>query len=391
MDDKSSKPAGIREIATALGISIGTVDRALHDRPGVNAKTRAKVLRMAERMQYRPNVAARNLKLNRRVRLAVHLPQEVASFFDPLRDGVRAAAASTSGVKVDLDFRTYPRLGEGDLQLMEQDLGRDYDGLLITPGNPATIEPMIRRFKARSVAVVCVASDAPRSGRLATISVDAAVSGGIAAELLGKVLRTEGSVATITGDLRTFDHSEKLRGFAATLATTAPHLTLLPAMESHERPKDAYEATIALLKRKPRPAGIYISTANSIPVLRALEEQQLLGRVEIVTTDLFPELAALIEAGKILATIYQRPYTQGKVAFEAIFRYLVEGVFPDSVTRLAPHIILRSNLPLFLPRLGENYEEETSVEAAHKDWSAITSKRSPKIQVVDSGESESLS
>ncbi len=247
---------------------------------------------------------------------------------------------------------------------MEQDLGREYDGLLITPGNPTTIEPMIRRFSRKNVAVVCVASDAPRSGRLATVSVDAAVSGGIAAELLGKVVKTEGSVATITGDLRTFDHSEKLRGFAATLAIVAPHLTLLPAVESHERPKDAYEATIALLKRKPRPAGIYISTANSIPVLRAIEEQQLFGRIEIITTDLFSELAGLLESGKILATIYQRPYTQGKVAFEVIFRYLVEGVPPDSITRLAPHIILRSNLSLFLSRLGESYEEAGSLKAS---------------------------
>jgi LacI family transcriptional regulator len=357
MSEKPSKPAGIREIADALGISIGTVDRALHNRSGVNPVTRMKVLKMAERLQYQPNVAARNLKLNRKVRLAVHLPKEIASFFDPLRDGVRAAAAATLGVKVELDFRTYPRLGDGDIELMEQDFGRGYDGLLITPGNPALIEPMIKRFMGRKIAVICVASDAPRSGRLAAISVDAAVSGGIAAELMGRAIRSEASVATITGDLRTFDHSEKLRGFAATLATIAPHLTLLPAMESHERPKDAYQATLALLKRKPRLAGIYISTANSIPVLRALEEQQLLGKIEVIATDLFPELAGLLESGKILATIYQRPFTQGKVAFEAIFRYLVEGVNPDPVTRLAPHIILRSNLPLFLARLGESDEE----------------------------------
>jgi LacI family transcriptional regulator len=174
------------------------------------------------------------------------------------------------------------------------------------------------------------------------------VSGGMAAELLGRVLKAEGNVAVVTGDLNTFDHSEKLRGFAATLATTAPHLTLLPAIESHERPKEAYTAALRLLKHKPRPAGIYISTANSMPVLRALEEQQLLGKMEVIATDLFPQLATLLESGAILATIYQRPFTQGKVAFEAMFRYLVDGVYPESIVRLTPHVILRSNLPLFL-------------------------------------------
>jgi LacI family transcriptional regulator len=231
---------------------------------------------------------------------------------------------------------------------MEEDLDSDYDGLLITPGNLATIEPLIRKFTERNVPVICVASDVPRSGRLASVSVDAAVSGGMAAELLGRVLKTEGRVAVITGDLSTFDHSEKLRGFAGTLATTAPHLTLLPAVESHESPQEAYTAAMRLIRRKPRPVGIYINTANSIPVLRALDEQHLLGRMEVIATDLFPQLTKLLEEGSLLATIYQRPFTQGKVAFEAMLRYLVDGIVPKAVTRLAPHIILRSNLPLFL-------------------------------------------
>src|ERR1700722_4715410 len=119
MNDKRTKSAGIKEIAVALKISIGTVDRALHARPGVSAKTRAQVLKMAEKLNYRPNIAARSLKLNRRLQIAVHLPQQIQSFFDPLRAGVRAAAEATLGATVDLDFRTYPRLGEGDVELME--------------------------------------------------------------------------------------------------------------------------------------------------------------------------------------------------------------------------------------------------------------------------------
>lgn len=128
-----SEPAGIKEIAKALGISIGTVDRALHARQGVSPKTRAKVLKMAEKLDYKPNVAARSLKLNRRVRIAVHLPQQIKSFFDPLRAGVRAAAEATLGATVDLDFRTYPRLGEGDVELMEADVGRHFDGIILPP------------------------------------------------------------------------------------------------------------------------------------------------------------------------------------------------------------------------------------------------------------------
>jgi LacI family transcriptional regulator len=358
VNEKTTKPAGIKEIAAALNIAIGTVDRALHARPGVSPKTRASVLKMAEKLNYRPNIAARSLKLNRRLRLAVHLPQQITSFYDPLRAGVRAAAATAHGLNVELEFRTYPRLGDGDAELLEKDMDRNFDGIIISPGDPARIDSLIRRLTQHGTAIVCVASDAPRTDRVASIAVDATVSGGISAELFARTIREKGTVATITGNLGTQDHAEKLRGFAATLATLAPHLALLPAIESHERPKEAYQATLALLNRKPRPSGIYISTANSLPVLRALEEQKLLGQIAVISTDLFAELIPLIESGKILATLYQRPFTQGKVALETLTRYLVDGVKPEPVTRLAPHIILRSNLPLFLNRLTPSSESE---------------------------------
>ncbi len=77
--------SGIRDIARSLGISIGTVDRALHDRSGVSPKTKARVLQMAERLGYKPNLAAQALKLNRHVRVAAVLPREIACFFDPVR------------------------------------------------------------------------------------------------------------------------------------------------------------------------------------------------------------------------------------------------------------------------------------------------------------------
>jgi LacI family transcriptional regulator len=364
MRDTPSKSIGIKEIAAAAGISIGTVDRALHNREGVNPKTRNRVLKIAEKLGYKPNIAARTLKLNRRLRIAAHLPRQIASFFDPLRDGIREAAAALHSVTVDLSIRTYPHLGEGDIKLLEEDLEKDFDGILITPGNPNPLEPLIRRFTERGTAVVCVASDAPRSSRLASISADAAISGSIAAELLGTVLHCEGPVAIITGDLNTFDHGEKLRGFAATLATMAPHLTLLPAIESHESPREAYRATLELLRRKSKPIGIYINTANSVPVLRAIEENGMWGRVRLITTDLFNELVPLIESGKILATLYQRPFTQGKLAFETLCRYLVEGIQPEPITRLAPHIILRSNLPLFLERLPDTLEMNNGAEGS---------------------------
>src|ERR1700744_2609682 len=49
------------ELARRCGVSQGTVDRALHDRPGVSAKTREKILRVARQHGYRPHPGVREL------------------------------------------------------------------------------------------------------------------------------------------------------------------------------------------------------------------------------------------------------------------------------------------------------------------------------------------
>jgi LacI family transcriptional regulator len=349
--NKHGKAAGIRDIAEALGTSIGTVDRALHGRSGVSARTKARVLRMAEQLGYKPNIAARSLKLNRKVRVAAVLPREIAAFFDPLRRGIKAAADEAVGMQFTLDFIDYPHLGSGDVAALESAASKKYDGILFTPGRPRELAGVIRRIVGQGTPMLCVASDAPDTGCISSVMVDAYISGALAAELLSHKLQAPSRVATITGDLATFDHAEKLRGFAATLALLAPHLTLLPVVESHESPEAAYRQSMALLKSKTRPDAIYISTANSLPVLRALGELKLLGRVQVIATDLFPELVPLLESGKVLATLYQRPDAQGKTAFETLIAHLDDKDKPVKAQRFAPHIILRSNLPLFVNRL----------------------------------------
>ncbi|WP_263358859.1 LacI family DNA-binding transcriptional regulator [Acidicapsa ligni] len=356
------KTAGVKDIAKALNISLGTVDRALHDRPGVSPKTRDLVLKTAEQLGYTPNLAAQALKLNRRLSVAAVLPRHISHFFDPLREGIRAAAASAVGLNLSLEFFEYPRLGSGDIEAFRRAVLKQYDGIIFLPGDARKYEPLVKRAAQDGVATMCVGSDAPNIDRIGSVSVHASVSGAIAAELLSQNLTSKAEVVIFTGELSTLDHVEKLRGFAAALAVIAPHLTLRPALESHERPREAYRQALEVMQAKTRPSGIYISTANSMPVLKALEELGLLGKIKVVTTDLFRELIPLIEAGKVLATLYQRPFTQGKVALENLLIYLLRDHKPQPILQLAPHVIFRSNLCLFENLVGTSTGEDIEAE-----------------------------
>ncbi len=356
---KENEPVGIKNIAQALKVSIGTVDRALHNRPGVSDSTKHRVLQMAGELGYKPNLAAQALKLNRRLSIAAVLPREISHFFGPLRNGITAAAGAPVSTRISLTFHEFPRLGAGEAEAFDHATASHCDGLIVVPGNMRKLETAFRKLAHAGTAIMCVGNDAPNTERVGSVTAHASVSGAMAAEVLALKLSHKASVAIFSGELSMLDHAEKLRGFAATLAVQAPHLSLMPALESHERPEDAYRQARRLMKQRNRPDGLYLSTANSMPVLEALDELNLLGEVQIITTDLYQELTPLLESGKVLATLHQRPHTQGKLAFENLLQYLLrgEGESTPNHVRLAPHIVFRSNLSLFSTGLPEREDE----------------------------------
>ncbi|PYQ00644.1 MAG: LacI family transcriptional regulator [Acidobacteria bacterium] len=345
------KPPGIREMAKALGVSIGTVDRALHDRPGINERTRAKILDLAGTLGYRPNLAARFLSSRKQCRVGVNLPREIASFFDLVRGGIEDVARSFESNGVRVVYRSYPRLGEGETEALEAALDDGVDGLVIAPGRPEELAPLMRRAMEQDIPVVCVNTDAPGIEHLATVSVDSATSGALVGELMGRFLGGEGRVVVVTGQISTVDHRQKLEGFRKELCERWPGLSVAAVVEAHDDEAEAYEKCRGVLESTDEVAGVYVSTANSMPVMRALDGQASNGKVTIVTTDLFPALAPLVDSGRVAATIYQRPWVQGQIAFQAIYKFLMEGVTPPAVHRLSPHVVMRSNLKLFLDRM----------------------------------------
>ncbi len=79
------------ELARLCGVSQGTVDRALHDRPGISAATRERILKTAARRGYRPHPVARELLDGTRTLVGALAPAEGGIFFLDLMNEVRRA------------------------------------------------------------------------------------------------------------------------------------------------------------------------------------------------------------------------------------------------------------------------------------------------------------
>jgi LacI family transcriptional regulator len=77
---------------------------------------------------------------------------------------------------------------------------------------------------------------------------------------------------------------------------------------------EAYDQCRTLLRAHPDLRGLYITTEASIPVIEAARNSGMLEKLTIVTTDIFPSLVQQMKSGAVLAPIYQRPHTQGRMA-----------------------------------------------------------------------------
>ncbi len=356
-----SQPTTLRDIAKSLGTSIGTVHRALHDNPGVSSETKAKVQEMARTLGYRPNLAARFLSSRKTLRISINTPQGTTSFWDEVRAGIREEASSTLLENVEFEFRTCPRLGEGEKEALEAAMAEKVDGIIIFPSSPQTLRPFVRRAARAHIPVVCVATDAPNSGRLGIVAVDTLASGSIAADLMGRfVAGRHGSIAITVFDMAITEHAEKYAAFESTLKSFYPNLQLLKPIEDHDIENEAYRKCRKLFEEHPDLAGIYVTTEASIPVLKAARDANLIDRLTIITTDLFPDLVSEIRSGTVVATIYQRPRAQGQMALRMLHEYLAEGTQKSHQVALAPHLVMRGNLDFFLRRQSHEAQNEKS-------------------------------
>ena len=339
--------AGIHKIAKLAGVSIGTVDRALHGRAEINSATRKKILAIAKKLRYRPNAAARILAVGRqRFGIGVCIPKEIHLFYDQMLAGILDEAHRAHGLDIKIVYLPVENLGEGEADRVSDLVKKNVDAIIVTPGAPHAVTPAIEKAESAGVRVVCVTTDAPGSRRSTVVCTDPELNGRLAAELMAKFVAPGSSVAMLTGMLSVEEHRLKAKGFREGFAQDCHNGTAVAVLEAHESAAECYRKTRRLLAEFPRLAGIYVSTVNSLPVCRALRNTQR-PEVNLIATDVFPEMMRYFRQGTIRASIYQDPYRQGQTAVRLLVDHWLHNTPIPPANYLNPVVALRTNLHLF--------------------------------------------
>ncbi|MFW6252740.1 MAG: LacI family DNA-binding transcriptional regulator, partial [bacterium] len=155
----------LRYIAERANVSIGTVDRVIHDRGRVSEETQNRVRAIIEEIGYSPNIFASNLSTSRVHRFAAILPHtnDNADHWGLHRRGLTAAARELSRMNVEFTEIPFELTSTGSfVRACTEAVAGDFSGyVLVSPAQSEVAEEWALRFSATSP-VVLVDSDLPK-------------------------------------------------------------------------------------------------------------------------------------------------------------------------------------------------------------------------------------
>ena len=145
------KHVTIKDIARSLCISVSTVSRALTDDKNIRRETREAVLREAERLGYRRNPVAMNLKMGRTNTIGVIVPEMHTPYASQVVAGIQSVLYKNNQKVMIAESDENPDRERESLQMMEEFM---VDGLIVSLCSYKHNIETYRRLANEGVAIV---------------------------------------------------------------------------------------------------------------------------------------------------------------------------------------------------------------------------------------------
>jgi LacI family transcriptional regulator len=343
----------IAEIAQLAGVSIGTVDRVIHERGKVAPATRSKVDEVISRFGYAPDIVARQLKLKTVLRVGLLFPAYAAdaeqpfprkgagsSYWNMVLTGVMQAAETFKPFKIELlpaywgysKDTLLPKVSKG---LLEQHI----DALILSPAAPKEVRELTKKMK--HIPYIYVDSPLADTKPMVTIMQNPYSSGQTAGRVM-KLLKGKGNFLSLRISGNAYNLVERTRGFRdffsgdtdvsvteITLNRFVPE-TIFPALDKVLGPQ--------------RINGIFVPHAEVHLAAEYLLKRKLNGKIALIGYDTVPINCEFLRKGVIDCLIAQHPDQQGYEAMHEIYRRFILNQECNPLIEIPIDIYFRENI-----------------------------------------------
>ncbi|MBO5596447.1 MAG: substrate-binding domain-containing protein [Bacteroidales bacterium] len=340
----------IKEIAKKAGVSIGTVDRVIHNRGRVSDETRQKILEILQKTDYRANLHASALSIRHRCKILVVLPSsQPGGYWWSVWSGIRKALKEHNDLKLDVHFLMYSQFDAYSCREIFAGIpAQKPDAVIIGTIFVTETRLLCQRLSQENIPYFFVDSVIRDTHPVAAFSVDQHACGMLAARLLhtmtfgeGKYLLMESSRAGNQWSLNSLARQE---GFMDYFRSCGLEEFVEVATFSHNDPQ-ANDAVISQSLSSGRHLLGAVVMNSRGGVVAEMFQKFSARHIALVAFDATDQNLQHLREGGIDALLCQRPVMQGYQVTIAAIRYIVYREKPErTVHHLPIDILLKENM-----------------------------------------------
>jgi LacI family transcriptional regulator len=167
----NAKSIRIKDIAQLAGVSVGTVDRVLHNRGRVSEEALKKVLTVLDQIDYKPNLIARTLGANKTYRIATLMPNpDQDPYWASSKSGISQAEAEWLRYGVSLEPHFFNLYDKNSFREVAEIVSASKpDGILVAPIFYHETLPFFEQFKANNIPYILFNTNIPEAKPLSFI------------------------------------------------------------------------------------------------------------------------------------------------------------------------------------------------------------------------------
>ncbi|MGN0564647.1 MAG: LacI family DNA-binding transcriptional regulator [Candidatus Heritagella sp.] len=324
----------LEQIAKKVGVSRGTVDRALHDRPGVKKEVALEIKRVASELGYKPNLAGKLLsdrQYGKRL-IGILVVTENNPFYEEVINGAKTAVEEFQEFGVSGEIRILTKYDvDEQLRVMDEFVAMGAGGIVMKPILSPRVDAKIAGLKRRGIPVVTINSDSQSADRLAYVGCRQKKSGTVMAELLSMLAGgRETQVAVLTGTERNLATTRREQGFLQFLRQESPNIHLVCRHANEDDDAISYQKTAMILQEHPNLDYLCILGAGISGSIRAIREQKEGKKPKLLVYDLIDDVKKALREKIVMATVTQEPFRQGYLGVQTMARYLAFAQCPES-------------------------------------------------------------
>lgn len=354
MKQTSKKKVGIKDIAVMAGVSIGTVDRVLHNRRGVEDETKERVLAIVNELDYTPNILAKSLASKKIIRIAIVIPgsSDNNPYWDKPVKGINRAINELLIYKTKIIYEYFNASDELSFKdVLKKVCGIKPDGIIFNPVFRSISLDYIKEFENLNIPYVFIDINLKEANPLAYFGQDAEQSGLVAGRLMDLSTREDAAylIVKLASNNIFSSHIEKrIAGFTAYFEKLSDiRMVNIRHVEIDLlNPLELGQSLSKILNNRAHIDGMFVPNSRGFILANFLEENNHKGYITI-GYDLVEQNVVHLKKGNITYLICQKPEEQAYKAIMTLFSYIMSKKEVIKTTYSPIDIITKENIDFY--------------------------------------------